>query len=66
MKLSELKRCCSSPARKVQETRIESSSRIVVPRWLYRVVCGNCGKASPWFDSLTKACEWWNKEGGEK
>lgn len=64
MRLSELKPCCSSPVRMVQETREESSSPFVAPLWLCRVVCGNCGKASPWVDSLTKACELWNKEGG--
>ena len=66
MKLSELKPCCSSPAREVQETSIESSSPLVAPLWLCRVVCGSCGKASPWGDSLDKAIEWWNKEGGAK
>ena len=66
MKLSELKQCCSSPARKVQETRVKSGSPLVVPLWLCRVVCDSCGKTSPWGDSLNKACEWWNKEGGAK
>ena len=61
MKLSELKPCCSSPARKVQGTRVEFCSPLVAPQWLRRIVCGNCGKASPWVDSLDKACEWWAK-----
>lgn len=62
MKLSELKPCCSSPARKVQETKLESSSPLVAPLWLRRVVCGNCGKATPWVDSLDKACELWQRK----
>ena len=66
MKLSELKPCCSSPARKVQEVRMVSSSPLLSSLWLCRVICGNCGKASPWVDSLTKACEWWDREGGDK
>lgn len=66
MELSELKPCCSSPLQKVHETRVESGSPFVDPLRLRCIVCDNCGKASPWVDSLTKACELWNKEGGNK
>lgn len=66
MKLSELEPCCSSPTRAVQETRLKSGSPYIAPLWLCRIVCDNCGKASPWVDSFDKAREWWNKEGDEK
>lgn len=66
MKLSELKPCCSSPTQIVQEARVKLSFPIITPFWNYRIVCDNCGKATPWFDSLTKAYEWWDKEGGIK
>lgn len=64
--LSKLEPCCSSPVLTVQETRLESGSPLVAPLWLCRVVCDRCGKTSPWGDSLNKACELWNKEGGDK
>lgn len=62
MNLAKLKPCCSSPKRKVQGTRVESSSPLVAPLWLCRIVCDSCGKASPYCDSLNKACKWWNKK----
>lgn len=65
MKLSELEPCCSSPMRKVQEAMVKSNSPIVAPLWLCRIVCDSCGKASPWCDSLDKACERMKKEGAE-
>lgn len=51
--------CCESPHQVIQQMEVPSASPDIMPLYLQRIVCLNCGHTSPWAEDIAVAKNVW-------